>query len=87
MVNVPPQGGRKHPDQKMIPVNTKKKMLYELDNIYKSLGEKDLIKDFTARILQKDTIAIVGPSKKIQRRLFFILRTKSANFIKFTKRA
>ena len=31
----------------------KKKMLYELDNIYKSLGEKDLIKDFTARILQK----------------------------------
>ena len=28
-------------------------MLYELDNIYKSLGEKDLIKDFTARILQK----------------------------------
>lgn len=22
-VNVPPQGGRKHPDQKMIPVNTK----------------------------------------------------------------
>ena len=22
-MNVPPQGGRKHPDQKMIPVNTK----------------------------------------------------------------
>lgn len=40
----------------------KKKMLYELDNIYKSLGEKDLIKDFTTRILQKDTIAIVGPN-------------------------
>src|SRR5574344_121832 len=40
----------------------KKKMLYELGNIYKSLGEKDLIKDFTARILQKDTIAIVGPN-------------------------
>ena len=40
----------------------KKKMLYELDNIYKSLGEKDLIKDFTARILQKDNIAIVGPN-------------------------
>lgn len=40
----------------------KKKMLYELDNIYKSLGDKDLIKDFTTRILQKDTIAIVGPN-------------------------
>lgn len=40
----------------------RKKMLYELDNVYKSLGEKELIKDFTARILQKDTIAIVGPN-------------------------
>jgi len=40
----------------------KKKMLYELDNIYKSLGDKELIKDFTTRILQKDTIAIVGPN-------------------------
>ncbi|RBQ26271.1 ribosomal protection-like ABC-F family protein [Arcobacter sp. CECT 9188] len=40
----------------------RKKMLYELDNIYKTLGEKELIKDFTTRILQKDTIAIVGPN-------------------------
>ncbi len=40
----------------------RKKMLYELDNIYKSLGNKELIKDFTTRILQKDTIAIVGPN-------------------------
>lgn len=40
----------------------RKKMLYELDNIYKSLGDKHLIKDFTTRILQKDTIAIVGPN-------------------------
>ena len=40
----------------------KKKMLYELDNIYKSLGDKELIKDFTTRILQKDTIASVGPN-------------------------
>lgn len=38
----------------------RKKMLYELDNVYKSLGDKELIKDFTTRILQKDTIAIVG---------------------------
>ena len=40
----------------------KKKMLYELDDMCKSLGNKTLIKDFTARILQKDTIAIVGPN-------------------------
>jgi len=40
----------------------RKKMLYELDNIYKTLGKKALIKDFTTRILQKDTIAIVGPN-------------------------
>lgn len=40
----------------------KKKMLYELDDVCKTLGDKELIKDFTARILQKDTIAIVGPN-------------------------
>ena len=43
-------------------MQNKKKMLYELDDICKSLGEKLLIKDFTTRILQKDTIAIVGPN-------------------------
>ena len=42
-------------------LKNKKKMLYELDDICKSLGDKELIKDFTARIVQKDTIAIVGP--------------------------
>ncbi len=40
----------------------KKKMLFELNNIYLTLGNKPLIKDFTTRILQKDTIAIVGPN-------------------------
>ena len=40
----------------------KKKMLFELDEIYMSLGDKQLIKNFTTRILQKDTIAIVGPN-------------------------
>ncbi len=37
-------------------------MLFELNKIEKSLGDKLLIKDFTTRILQKDTIAIVGPN-------------------------
>jgi ATP-binding cassette subfamily F protein uup len=40
----------------------KKKMLFELDDIQMSLGDKLLIKSFTTRILQKDTIAIVGPN-------------------------
>ena len=40
----------------------KKKMLFELDNVYLTLGNKELIKNFTCRILQKDTIAIVGPN-------------------------
>ena len=40
----------------------KKKMLFELDNVYLTLGNKPLIKNFTTRILQKDTIAIVGPN-------------------------
>jgi ATP-binding cassette subfamily F protein uup len=43
-------------------VLNKKKMLFELDNVYLTLGDKPLIKDFTTRILQKDTIAIVGPN-------------------------
>lgn len=40
----------------------KRKMLYELDDVCKTLGDKKLIIDFTSRILQKDTIAIVGPN-------------------------
>ena len=40
----------------------KKKMLFELDKIGKSLGDKLLIKDFSTRIVQKDAIAIVGPN-------------------------
>jgi ATP-binding cassette subfamily F protein uup len=38
----------------------RKKMLFEIENISKSLGDKLLIKNFTLRILQQDKIAIVG---------------------------
>lgn len=38
----------------------KQKMLFELEHICKTLGNKNLIKSFSARILQKDRIAIVG---------------------------
>lgn len=38
----------------------RKKMLFEIEKISKSLGDKLLIKDFTMRILQQDKIAIVG---------------------------
>ncbi|AFL68786.1 ABC-F family ATP-binding cassette domain-containing protein [Sulfurospirillum barnesii] len=38
----------------------KQKMLFEIYNIHKKLGDKLLIKDFSTRILQKDRIAIVG---------------------------
>ena len=38
----------------------RKKMLFEVENISKSLGDKLLIKEFTMRILQQDKIAIVG---------------------------
>lgn len=43
-------------------IQNRKKMLFELEKIEKSLGNKLLIKDFSTRILQKDTIAIVGPN-------------------------
>ncbi len=38
----------------------RQKMLFELENISKVLGDKLLIKDFSTRILRNDTIAIVG---------------------------
>ncbi|MDR1555160.1 MAG: ABC-F family ATP-binding cassette domain-containing protein [Campylobacteraceae bacterium] len=38
----------------------KQKMLFEIENISKALGSKTLIENFSARILQKERIAIVG---------------------------
>ncbi|MBN2815587.1 MAG: ABC-F family ATP-binding cassette domain-containing protein [Campylobacterales bacterium] len=40
----------------------KQKMLFEIENLSLKLGEKELLKNFTTRILQKDVIAIVGPN-------------------------
>ena len=40
----------------------KQKMLFEIENLNVTLGNKELIRDFNARILQKDVIAIVGPN-------------------------
>ena len=40
----------------------KQKMLFEIENLNVTLGDKELIRDFNARILQKDVIAIVGPN-------------------------
>ena len=40
----------------------KQKMLFEVENLGITLGEKKLIENFSARILQKDVIAIVGPN-------------------------
>jgi len=40
----------------------KQKMLFEVEGLSLTLGSKELIKNFTTRILQKDVIAIVGPN-------------------------
>ncbi len=40
----------------------KQKMLFEIEDLGITLGEKRLIDSFTTRILQKDVIAIVGPN-------------------------
>ena len=40
----------------------KQKMLFEVEDISLTLGDKELLKSFTTRILQKDVIAIVGPN-------------------------
>jgi ATP-binding cassette subfamily F protein uup len=40
----------------------RQKMLFEVEDLALTLGDKELLKDFTTRILQKDVIAIVGPN-------------------------
>ena len=40
----------------------KQKMLFEIKDISVTLGNKELLKNFNTRILQKDVIAIVGPN-------------------------
>ena len=40
----------------------KQKMLFEVEDLGLTLGDKELLKNFTTRILQKDVIAIVGPN-------------------------
>lgn len=40
----------------------KQKMLFEVENLSLKLGDKELLKNFSTRILQKDVIAIVGPN-------------------------
>ena len=39
---------------------SKKKLLFDVENLYYSIAGKDLINGFTTRILQRDRIAIVG---------------------------
>ena len=40
----------------------RQKMLFEVEDLSLTLGNKELLKNFTTRILQKDVIAIVGPN-------------------------
>jgi len=40
----------------------KQKMLFEVKDLGLTLGDKELLRDFSTRILQKDVIAIVGPN-------------------------
>lgn len=40
----------------------RQKMLFDVEHLNLTLGDKVLIKDFSTRILQKDVIAIVGPN-------------------------
>lgn len=41
---------------------SKKKMLFDIENLSYAIANKELINNFSTRILQKDKIAIVGPN-------------------------
>ncbi len=43
-------------------IMSKRKMLFEIENLSYSINDKVIVKDFITRILQKDKIAIVGPN-------------------------
>jgi ATP-dependent Clp protease ATP-binding subunit ClpX len=57
VVNVPPQGGRKHPEQKTIPVNTK-------DILFVCGGAFNGIEKKIARRVQSHTIGYTNPSEE-----------------------
>ncbi len=59
VVNVPPQGGRKHPDQKMIPVNTK-------DILFICGGAFDGIEKKIAQRLNTKVVGYTGGSRMEQ---------------------
>jgi ATP-dependent Clp protease ATP-binding subunit ClpX len=71
VVNVPPQGGRKHPDQKMIPVNTKNILFIcggAFDGIEKKIGQRlnTKVVGYTAsketeRIDRKNLLQYIAP--------------------------
>lgn len=52
----------------------RQKELFWLENVSLSLGGKEIIRDFSARILQKDRIAIVGPNGSGKSTLLKLLR-------------
>jgi ATP-binding cassette subfamily F protein uup len=64
----------------------RQKMLFEMYDIHKTLGDKQLIKNFSTRILQKDRIAIVGKNGAGKSTLLKIftgeLKIDSGNFKK-----
>jgi ATP-dependent Clp protease ATP-binding subunit ClpX len=57
VVNVPPQGGRKHPDQKMIPVNTK-------DILFISGGAFEGIQKIIARRVNVNAIGYAAQEQR-----------------------
>ncbi|MBN1251445.1 MAG: ATP-dependent Clp protease ATP-binding subunit ClpX [Bacteroidales bacterium] len=71
IVNVPPQGGRKHPDQKMIPVNTKNILFIAggaFDGIEEKIGHRlntkmvgYSVSDQTDQIDRKNLLQYIAP--------------------------
>lgn len=66
IVNVPPQGGRKHPDQKMIPVNTKN-ILFICGGAFDGI-EKKIAQRMNTRVVgySADKSLVLNPSNMLQ---------------------
>jgi len=83
VVNVPPQGGRKHPDQKMIPVNTKNILFIcggAFDGIEKKIAQR-LNTHVVGYTASQKTATVDKQHDAVHRSTGFeVIRTDSRNY-------
>ncbi|WP_185866419.1 ATP-dependent Clp protease ATP-binding subunit ClpX [Blattabacterium cuenoti] len=76
IINVPPQGGRKHPDQKMIPINTE-------NILFIAGGTFDGIENIISDRIHQFSIGFINPNKKNKNEKNFLKNITANDLRKF----